>query len=161
QRALMQYVQQHGIGWLNWSFNPDSSDTGGLLADDWLTVVEEKAQLYTGHLAAPLDVGSSGVFGETSGRLSIQARSTSPSVQTNNLGLVLQIVNDGPDSIDLSDLEARYWYRPGPLANRQQQVDIDYAAVGKTNVRPDISTPDADGFAFVRIRFDSLAGAIK
>jgi endoglucanase len=161
QRALMDYVHQHGIGWLNWSFNPDSSDTGGLLSDDWLTVEEEKAQLYRGHLAPPLDVGWSGVFGQASGRLLVRARSTSPSVQTNNLGFVLQVVNDGPSPIDLRDLELRYWFKPGPLDKREQRIDIDYAAVGNSNVKAEIGPPDSDGVAVLRIRFADLAGAIK
>jgi endoglucanase len=161
QRALMEYAQQRGIGWLNWSFNPDSSDTGGLLADDWLTVVEEKAQLYRGYLAPPLDVGSSGTFGQVLGRLTVRARSTNPSIQTNNLGFVLQVVNDGPNTVELRDLELRYWFRPGPLEKRQQQIDVDYAAVGNTNIRTDISAPDADGVAVIRIRFADQAGALK
>jgi endoglucanase len=161
QRALMAYAQERGIGWLNWSFNPDSSDTGGLLGDDWLTVVEEKAQLYRGHLAAPLDVGWSGVFGQPAGRLSVRARSTSPSVQTNNLGFVLQVVNDGPAPVDLRDLELRYWFRPGPLDKREQYIDVDYAAVGNSNVKVDIGPPDTDGVAVLRVRFTELAGSIK
>jgi endoglucanase len=161
QRALLDYTQQHRIGWLNWSFNPDSSDTGGLLSDDWLTVEEEKAQLYRGHLAQPLDVGWSGIFGQTSGRLLVRARSTSPSVQTNNLGFVLQVVNDGPAPVDLRDVELRYWFNPGSLDKREQRIDIDYAAVGNANIKTDIGPPDQNGVAVIRIRFADLAGAIK
>src|SRR5262249_15554781 len=108
QRTLMEYAQENGIGWLNWSFNPDSSDTGGLLADDWLTVVEEKAQLYRGHLAPPLDVGYSGAFGQAGGRLSIRAKPTSSAPQTNNVTIAVQVVNDSPRPVDLHDLEVRY-----------------------------------------------------
>jgi endoglucanase len=161
QRVLLDYTQQQGIGWLNWSFNPDSSDTGGLLSDDWLTVEEEKAQLYRGHLAQPLDVGWSGVFGQAAGRLLVRARSTSPSVQTNNLGFVLQVVNDGPAPVDLRDVELRYWFNPGPLDKREQRIDIDYAAVGNANIKAEIGPPDRDGVAVIRIRFADLTGAIK
>jgi endoglucanase len=161
QRALMNYAQQHNVGWLNWSFNPDSSDTGGLLSDDWLTVVQEKADLYLGHLAPPLDVGWSGVFGQPASRQYVLARSTSPTTQTNNLGFVVQVVNDGPKPVDLRDVELRYWFRPGPLDKRDQYVDVDYAAVGNANVRVDIGAPDADGQSVLRIRFSDLAGSIK
>src|SRR5262245_44551333 len=162
QRSLMDYAQANSIGWLNWSFNPDSSDTGGLLADDWLTVVEEKAQLYRGHLAPPLDVGYSGAFGQSGGRLLVRARSTSPSPQTNNLGFVLQVVNDGPKPVDLHDLEVRYWYRPGKADKRVAQlIEVDYAAVGSTNIRTEIGAPDADGVAAIRIQFADTAGALK
>lgn len=33
---------QEGIGWTWWSWNPNSGDTGGVLADDWRTVIEAK-----------------------------------------------------------------------------------------------------------------------
>ncbi len=164
QRALMDYVQQNGFGWISWAFNPDSGDTGGLLSDDWLNVVQAKADLYRGHLAAPLDVGSSGVFGLAQGRLGVRGRSTSPGAQTNNLGFVLQIVNDGPSPIDLHDVELRYWYKPGaPGAGTKntQQVDIDYAAVGSNNVKPQIGTVDQNGLAIVRLQFADAAGSIK
>jgi len=160
----MDYVQQNGFGWISWAFNPDSGDTGGLLSDDWLNVVQAKADLYRGHLAAPLDVGSSGVFGLAQGRLGVRGRSTSPGAQTNNLGFVLQIVNDGPSPINLRDVELRYWYKPGaPGAGTKttQQVDIDYAAVGSNNVKPQIGTVDQNGLAIVRLQFADAAGSIK
>jgi endoglucanase len=164
QRALMHYVQQSGFGWLSWAFNPDSGDTGGLLSDDWLNVVQAKADLYQGHLAAPLDVGSSGVFGLAQGRLGVRGRSTSPGAQTNNLGFVLQIMNDGPSPINLHDFELRYWFRPGQLGaggKITQQVDIDYAAVGSNNLKPQISAVDQNGLATLRLQFADAAGSIK
>jgi endoglucanase len=36
-----------------WSWNPNSSDTGGLLEDDWLTVVESKRKLLAPLLGQP------------------------------------------------------------------------------------------------------------
>jgi endoglucanase len=161
QRALLEYADHHEFGWLNWAFNPDSSDTGGLLSDDWLTVVEDKAQLYTGHLAAPLDVGSSGVFGQPAARVVVRGRSTSPAVQTNNLGFVLQIVNDGPRPLDLSDVELRYWYRPLVADKPKQQIVIDYAAVGNSNVKADVAPPSESGTSAVRIRFEPQAAEVK
>jgi endoglucanase len=164
QRALMDYVQQNGFGWLSWAFNPDSGDTGGLLSDNWLSVVQAKADLYQGHLAAPLDVGSSGRFGLVQGQVAVRGRSTSPGAQTNNLGFVLQIMNDGPSPIDLHDFELRYWFKPGPLAPGArvvQQVDIDYAAVGSSNIKAQISPADQAGLATLRVQFADTAGSIK
>jgi endoglucanase len=162
QRTLMDYAQAHAIGWLNWSFNPDSSDTGGLLSDDWLTVVEEKAQLYRGHLAPPLDVGYSGVFGQPGGRLQLRARSTNSAPHANNLGFVVQLDNDGPQPVDLRDLEVRYWFKPGAIDKRTTQlVEVDYAAVGNTNIQTELGTPDADGIAALHIRFADTAGVLK
>jgi endoglucanase len=164
QRALMDYTKQNGVGWLNWSFNPDSGDTGGLLSDDWLSVVQTKADLYQGHLAAPLDVGSSGVFGLAQGRLTVRGRSTSTTAQTNNIGFILQVLNDGPTPVNLRELELRYWFRPGsldPAARISQQVDIDYAAVGSNNVKAQIGPADQRGLATLRLQFADAAGSIK
>jgi endoglucanase len=164
QRALMDYAQRTGVGWLNWSFNPDSGDTGGLLGDDWLSIVQAKADLYQGHLAAPLDTGASGVFGLAPARLTVRGRSTSPDPKTNNLGFVLQIVNDGPKPIDFRDLELRYWFRPGslgPSGKLTQQIDIDYAAVGASSVKAQIGAVDQDGLATLRLQFADAAGSIK
>lgn len=36
---------QQGPGWTWWSWNPNSGDTGGILADDWQTVLTSKVQL--------------------------------------------------------------------------------------------------------------------
>jgi endoglucanase len=164
QRALMDYAAQNGMGWLNWSFNPDSGDTGGLLSDDWLSVEQSKVDLYKGHLGAPMDVGSSGVFGVANPRLSVRGRSTSPSVQTNNIGFVVQVENDSSTPVNLSDFELRYWIRPRPPGrdgNLSQVVDIDYAAVGRSNISAVVGPPDQRGVAAVRLQFAAGAGSIK
>ena len=41
-QAFQAYMKQNALGWTFWSLNPDSGDTGGLLADDWKTVVQAK-----------------------------------------------------------------------------------------------------------------------
>ena len=164
QRALMDYAQQNGIGWLNWSFNPNSGDTGGMLGDDWLSVVQAKADLYRGHLAAPLDVSSSGVFGLVQPHLAVRGRSTSTAAQTNTIGFMLQVKNDGPTSLSLHDIELRYWFKPGFLGSTgkiTQQVDIDYAAVGANNVKAQIGPADRTGLATLRLQFTDAAGSIK
>jgi endoglucanase len=162
QRALMDYADQHGIGWLNWSFNPDSGDTGGLLSDDWLSVVQAKTDLYQGHLGAPLDVGTSGAFGLAQSSLSIRQRATNQNGQTNNLGVTIQIANDGPTAIPFSDLEVRYFFRPGTLSAKiSQQVDIDYAAVGSNKIRTQLAPADERGVASLKLTFPDTAGSIK
>ncbi|MBV9131757.1 MAG: cellulase family glycosylhydrolase [Chloroflexi bacterium] len=160
QHALIDYAQAHSIGWLSWAFNPNSADTGGLLADDWLTVVQSKADLYQGHLAPPLDVGSTGVFGQAQTRLSVQGRSTSTTAQTSNIGFVLQIVNDGPSPVDFGQLELRYWFKPG-TSIATQQVNIDYAAVGAANISGRFDPPDASGVGALSLTFAPNAGSIS
>ena len=162
QHALMDYADHHDIGWLNWSLNPDSGDTGGLLSDDWLSVVQAKTDLYRGHLGDPLDVGTSGVFGVAQSTLNIKRKTTSQASQSNNLGLTLQIANDGPTPVSLSELEVRYWFRPGTLSARvSQQIEIDYAAVGANNVTTHIDPVDSRGIAALRLDFTGTAGSVK
>ncbi len=161
QRGLVGYLQHHGMGWINWSFNPNSSDTGGLLAEDWLTVVQEKAQLYRDHLATPLDIGTSGVFGRPSSRLLVRARNANTAGQTNELSFVLQVVNDGSDPLNPRELHLRYWFKPGAASNATQQTAIDYAGVGTRSVRADIEPAGPDGVAAVRVTFLDGAAPVQ
>jgi endoglucanase len=34
----MAYLRERDLGWIWWSWNPNSADTGGILQDDWVTV---------------------------------------------------------------------------------------------------------------------------
>lgn len=53
--ALSSYLQDNpNIGWTFWSWNPNSGDTGGILADDWRTVNTAKMALLR-PLMFPLD----------------------------------------------------------------------------------------------------------
>lgn len=54
---------QKGVSWTFWSWNPNSSDTGGILADDWRTVNQDKMGYltpiqYEFHEDAPTDGGA-------------------------------------------------------------------------------------------------------
>ena len=42
---------EEGISWTYWSWNPNSGDTGGILADDWRTPIQEKLDLLAPHMA--------------------------------------------------------------------------------------------------------------
>jgi len=52
QRAFVEFLREKQLGFIYWSWNPNSGDTGGLVADDWRTLVEPKRAL----LAPLLDV---------------------------------------------------------------------------------------------------------
>jgi endoglucanase len=45
QRNLVKYLKDNKIGYTYWSWNPNSGDTGGILADDWTTVHKDKLAL--------------------------------------------------------------------------------------------------------------------
>lgn len=45
QRQLVNFIRQQKLSFSYWSWNPDSSDTGGILQADWKTVDQAKQQL--------------------------------------------------------------------------------------------------------------------
>lgn len=45
QDKFYAYMQSRGIGFFYWCINPESTDTGGLLKDDWITPEHEKLKL--------------------------------------------------------------------------------------------------------------------
>ena len=49
---LADYIQTNNISFTYWCYNPNSTDTGGLLKDDWSSVHQEK-QAVLGPLQAP------------------------------------------------------------------------------------------------------------
>ncbi|MBJ3774316.1 cellulase family glycosylhydrolase [Acuticoccus mangrovi] len=57
---MVPYLEENGLSFTYWSWNPNSGDTGGILADDWTTVVEAKMDLLEAALgdALPTDGGT-------------------------------------------------------------------------------------------------------
>ena len=45
---------QLGMSWMWWSWNPNSGDTGGILADDWVTPIQAKLDLLAPHMGDAL-----------------------------------------------------------------------------------------------------------
>lgn len=57
QHSLMRYLKENKISYTYWCWNPDSGDTGGVLADDWTTIRADKLALLGTHrwpMAAPI-----------------------------------------------------------------------------------------------------------
>ena len=52
--ALAGYIAANQLSFTYWSLNPNSGDTGGILADDWVTVHEDKMAVIRPLLAPPL-----------------------------------------------------------------------------------------------------------
>jgi endoglucanase len=51
QRALLDYLRTGGLSYTYWAWNPDSGDTGGLLADDWSTLDRSKLAMLAAYQA--------------------------------------------------------------------------------------------------------------
>ena len=48
QRSLMSYISERGIGAIYWAWNPDSSDTDGMLEADWTTINQRELDVIMG-----------------------------------------------------------------------------------------------------------------
>jgi len=56
QRSLVAFLKANQVSYTYWAWNPDSGDTGGVLADDWTTIHEDKMAMlstYRWPMAAP------------------------------------------------------------------------------------------------------------
>jgi endoglucanase len=55
QQTLVSFLQEHGISYTYWSWNPDSRDTGGVLRDDWSSLDQMKLAMLARAEARGLD----------------------------------------------------------------------------------------------------------
>ena len=53
QRKLVDFIRRHNLSFAYWSWNPNSTDTGGILLDDWKTIDQPKQTLLSQLLPAP------------------------------------------------------------------------------------------------------------
>ncbi|MBI2942299.1 MAG: cellulase family glycosylhydrolase [Chloroflexi bacterium] len=154
QRTLLAYLRKRGIGYLAWSLNPNSGDTGGILADDWQRVVQEKQEVYRQGLAGPIGLGAGGTFGRAPSRLAVRFRQLETATTSNTISFAFEIVNDGPDPLDLHRLEMRYWYTAGDLKGRTQIASVDWAAIGDGQVKLVlVATTQGRQDHYLRVRF--------
>lgn len=56
--TFMAYMGQRGYSWTYWCWNPNSGDTGGLLDDQWVNIVEWKMAKLRPYLAPEIPNGS-------------------------------------------------------------------------------------------------------
>ncbi len=57
--TLMSYIHTHRLSYTFWCLNPNSGDTGGILADDWTAVNAAKMALLRNDLAPLIATGGS------------------------------------------------------------------------------------------------------
>ncbi|MHB1159885.1 MAG: cellulase family glycosylhydrolase [Chloroflexota bacterium] len=145
QRSLLDYLQRSEVSYFAWSLNPNSGDTGGLLGDDWLTVVSDKQQLYEGYLAPPLVDPQQSHFGPAAAApLEVLYKANDTSPRTNTISFALQVVDRDGKELDLSRLEIRYWFSHGSRPS-QPKVEMDYSALGEGKVRVELAQAGREG----------------
>jgi endoglucanase len=55
--TFLSFMGQKGYNWTFWCWNPNSGDTGGILADDWASVVQWKVNKLKPYMAAEIPNG--------------------------------------------------------------------------------------------------------
>jgi endoglucanase len=58
QRQFLDFIKQKNLSFTYWSWNPNSSDTGGILLDDWININIDKQQLLSNLLTAGITVAN-------------------------------------------------------------------------------------------------------
>ncbi len=135
-----------GFNWTYWGWTPDSSDTGGLLKDDWQTINQDKQdqlkaiQFSLGGTTQTTQTSSTPVAttaltpttapAKGTGTISYQNGNQNTSV--NQLQPALQLTNTGNSPISLTDITIRYWYTAD--SQQAQEIACDYATVDCKNV---------------------------
>ena len=113
---------QEGIGWTYWSWNPNSGDTGGVLADDWRTVIEAK-MAYLEPMQFDLDAGGTAW-------MTFEVSLTSPAVQ--EIAVDWTTVAGTADADDFEAASGTLRFAPG-----DQTREIRVALTGDEIPEPD------------------------
>ncbi|MRN55060.1 cellulase family glycosylhydrolase [Paenibacillus monticola] len=140
QNKLVDYINTNHLYWTYWSLNPNSGDTGGLLLDDWVTWNAPK-QLMLDRIMKPVVFNPVG--GIPGGEPQTDVVHVTPlyrigetGTTVNSIRANLQLSSSSTISIPLSELSVRYWYTSD--GGTGQTVEIDYAAMGKSNLNTSI-----------------------
>jgi endoglucanase len=116
------------FSWTFWSWNPNSGDTGGILADDWTTVNTNKdtpLNAIKQTLTVPTPTPVVGIKAQ-------YFAGGSTGASTSSLTPRLRVVNTGTAGIDLGTVTVRYWYTAD--STQQQNFACDYTPDGCANV---------------------------
>jgi endoglucanase len=159
QRALLAYLIAHKFSALVWSLNP-SWDTGGILQGNWQTIDPIKEAEYRALMAPPIAVGPSGVFGKAPAEVRVLFHQDA-SGQSSGVTFSFRIFDDGPQSIDLSRVEIRYWLKGQPLDPRTASLQIESGDLPGAVVNADFVPTNLGGQdEYLRIRFAPGSGSI-
>ncbi len=97
----------------------------------------------------------------TSSSVSVEMHSANTAETTNNISFKMKITNTGSKSIDLSDLELRYYYTIDGA--KDQSFWCDWASVGNSKITGrfvKMKSPKKNADYYLEIGFDSGAGSL-
>jgi endoglucanase len=156
QTSLLRYIAANHLSAFVWSLNP-SWDTGGILDGDWSTVNQQKEQAYRPILAPAIDSGPSGVFGRspTQPYVAAQVSADGPPAA---IRLSVRVIDDGPSSLDLSQVALRYGTLPPAIAGSLVPANVTIEGAGANAASTQIVT--ASGRAYLQLSFEPAIGSI-
>ena len=134
-----------GFNWTFWCLNPDSTDTGGILQDNWQTVNTDK-QNELKAILFPLNGykttsvtrqrTTSGVTATTTigqAALSLEYQNGNQNATANQIQPSLKLTNTGNSPLSLTSVTIRYWYTVD--TPQEQEFACDYATIDCSNVQ--------------------------
>jgi endoglucanase len=145
--SLVNYLGMgaSGFNWTFWCLNPDSTDTGGILQDDWQTVNTDK-QNELKAILFPLNgykttsvprqrttpvVTATTAIGQAA--LSLEYQNDNQNATANQIQPSLKLTNTGNSPLSLTPVTIRYWYTV--YTPQEQEFACDYATIDCSNVQ--------------------------
>ena len=146
QQSLVKYLKESGIGYLYWSFNGNSGDTGGILKDDWKSIDTAKQAMLATYQdkmipsVSPKTVDASVQPGPRPEVKAVKALHKDLNERKWSTALLpeVHIANRTLEPMDVSNFEARYWFAADGAAEKyepgSQIVEITSVRIGDKNV---------------------------
>lgn len=136
---------QHGVSWTYWAWNPNSGDTGGILADDWSTVNQAKL----GYLKPiEFDFGK-GVAGGTSTSAHADFLLTLSKPATAAVTVGYHTVEGDATSADFTASQGTVTFAPGEQS-KTISVAITPDTLGEANEHFSVVLTDPSGATLAR-----------
>ncbi|HEY4388813.1 MAG TPA: cellulase family glycosylhydrolase, partial [Ktedonobacteraceae bacterium] len=172
--SLVNYLGtgSNGFNWTYWSWNPDSSDTGGILQDDWQTINADKQNQLKSIMftlngeqttTSPQNVPVATLTPTTTqvaisnGVLTLDYQNGNQNATANQIQPSLKLTNTSNSPIELKDVTIRYWYTAD--STQTQVFACDYATIECDNVH-DKFVPIAHALSkadtYLELSFDSV-----
>jgi endoglucanase len=148
QRNLVAYLKNNKIGYLYWSFNGNSGDTGGILKDDWKSVNQDKVTLlstYQGKMmqnVSPEVVDTSVVPSERPPMREVKIFQYDKNGDdwTKALTPEIHVANRTMQPMDISNLEVRYWFTADGSVDQLASPESQTVRLGQVTVCDNLPT---------------------
>lgn len=142
--TFMAYMGEKGYSWTYWCWNPNSGDTGGILDDDWSTIVEWKMEKISPYLADEIPNGEAASKNENAPVAVISASETE--------GIdSLEVTFDASGSYDVNSDTLTYAWDFGDGSNATGETVTHMYTTGTYTATLTVSDGDNTGTASVSI----------